>query len=252
MSSLRSLLAAVVLGASWSLAEGKGDVRNLATSWDRRQESIAGSMQLRILPLGASIVYGMTSPDGNGFRAALRNQLVADGNLVDMIGSVRSGTMLDNDVEGWPGYTIDQVATKASLSIPLQPNLVLLNAGTNDCIQNLDITNAANRLGTLINTLFSSIPGVTVIASTLLPSVNYDTRVQSVNSMIPAVVAALQAQGKKVLYVDFHSMSFSTDDIGPDGTHPTEAGYQKMAAVWYRGIQNASAAGWITVPATVA
>ncbi|OWP06709.1 GDSL-like Lipase/Acylhydrolase [Marssonina coronariae] len=252
MSSLRAILAAFLLVTSYLLIEGKEGIQNWATSLDKRQKSIAGGIELRILPLGASIVYGMTSPDGNGFRYALWNQLVTKGNPVDMIGSVRSGTMLDNDVEGWPGYIIDQVAAKASLSTPSQPNLVLLNAGTNDCIQNVDITNAANRLGALINTLFSSIPGVTVIASTLLPNVNNENCVQTVNSMIPAMIAALQEQGKKVLYVDFHSIHFSTADIGTDGTHPTEAGYQKMAAVWYQGIQTASAAGWITAPATIA
>lgn len=93
------------------------------------RRSIDNSVILRILPLGASIVYGLTSSDGNGFRYALRNQLVYSSNPVNFIGSVQSGTMADNDVEGWPGYIITQVASKAELSIPSQPNLVLLHVG---------------------------------------------------------------------------------------------------------------------------
>ena len=93
------------------------------------RRSIDNSVILRILPLGASIVYGLTSSDGNGFRYALRNQLVYGSNTVNFIGSVQSGTMADNDVEGWPGYVITQVASKAELSIPSQPNLVLLHVG---------------------------------------------------------------------------------------------------------------------------
>lgn len=75
-------------------------------------------MWLRIMPLGASISYGYTSNDGNGYRNFLRDQIVNYGNLVNMVGSRRNGTMEDNDVEGWPGYTIDQVHAVAKTSLP--------------------------------------------------------------------------------------------------------------------------------------
>ncbi|KAK4897725.1 hypothetical protein LTR27_004497 [Elasticomyces elasticus] len=210
-------------------------------------------MQLRILPLGASIVYGQTSPDGNGFRYGLRNQLIYNGNPVNMVGSVHTGTMADGECEGWPGYVITQVASKAELSIPSQPNLVLLHVGTNDCVQGIDIQNAGARLGTLIDRLFAAIPGVTIIASTLIPNGNSatQTNVKSYNGQIPGIVASRQAAGKKITYVDFSSSYFSLADIGGDGTHPTEAGYMKMAEVWFQGIQAASVQGWLSAPATV-
>ncbi|OBT51242.1 hypothetical protein VE04_08841, partial [Pseudogymnoascus sp. 24MN13] len=218
------------------------------------RRGIDGGVQLRILPLGASITYGYESTDGNGYRFGLRNQLVYNGNAVNMIGSVQSGTMVDNDVEGWPGYVIDQVAGKAELSIPSQPNLVLINAGTNDCIQNIDIANAHVRLGKMVDRLLSAIPGVTVICSTLLPNGNAaaEANVKLFNAQLPAMVANYQAANEKVLLVDFHTSFFSLSDIRTDGTHPTDAGYQKMAAVWYQGIQAAAAANWLTAPAAVA
>ena len=37
-------------------------------------------------------------PDGNGFRDGLRRQLIADGARVNMIGSKKTGAMIDNDV----------------------------------------------------------------------------------------------------------------------------------------------------------
>ena len=183
------------------------------------RRSVDNSVTLRILPLGASIVYGLTSTDGNGFRYALRNQLVYNSNPVNMIGSVQSGTMADNDVEGWPGYVITQVASEAELSIPSQPNLVLLHVGTNDCVQNVDIANAGARLGILIDRLFSTIPDVTIIASTLLPNGNSATQanIQTYNGQIPGVVKARQSAGKKITYVDFSSSWFSLSDIGSDG-----------------------------------
>ena len=48
---------------------------------------------------------------------------------------------------------------------------MLLHVGTNDMVQDKDVANAPARLTTLIDRLFAAIPGVTIIASTLLPKV---------------------------------------------------------------------------------
>lgn len=47
------------------------------------------------MPLGASIVFGYRSTDGNGFRGHLRDDLRQDGWEVDMVGSNSNGTMCD-------------------------------------------------------------------------------------------------------------------------------------------------------------
>lgn len=207
-------------------------------------------LQLRILPLGASIVYGQESSDGNGFRYGLRNQLVDNGNPVNFIGSNQGGSMLDNDCEAWPGYVIDQVAEKAEISIHDQPNLILLHAGTNDANQNLDIAGAGDRLGRLIDRLFDGIPGVTIIASTLLPNSDANTQanIDIFNGQIPGIVQSRQIGGKKVAHVDFSSSYFSLSDLS-DGTHPTDEGYLKMSEVWCQGIAAADSRGWLAVPA---
>lgn len=92
--------------------------------------AIAGSDTLRILCLGASITYGYESTDGNGYRYGLRGALVSGGNKVNMIGSLTHGTMYNNEVEGWSGYRIAEVAEKAELSLPSLPNLVLIHVGS--------------------------------------------------------------------------------------------------------------------------
>lgn len=51
---------------------------------------------LRTLPLGASITWGYKSPDGNGYREFLRNNMTAAGWEVNMIGSLHHGSMSDN------------------------------------------------------------------------------------------------------------------------------------------------------------
>ncbi|KAM0702010.1 hypothetical protein Q7P35_010920 [Cladosporium inversicolor] len=217
-------------------------------------QALDSAVQLRILPLGASIIYSLKSSDGNGFRNALRRKLINNGNpTVDYIGSNHCGTMADNECEGWPGFTISQVAVKAELSIPSKPNLVLLHVGTNDAVQNVDIQHAGDRLGSLIGRLFDAIPGVTIVASTLLPNANPKTQanVKIHNGQIPSVVQKRQANGKHIVQVDFSSSSFSLSDLSPDGTHPTDAGYIRLAEVWYQGITAAKGRGWLPTKAAL-
>jgi hypothetical protein len=47
-----------------------------------------------------------------------------------MIGSVKTGNMNNNQVEGWPGYRIAEVAAKAELSLSSMPNVVLIFVGS--------------------------------------------------------------------------------------------------------------------------
>lgn len=55
-----------------------------------------GAFYLRVMPLGASIVEGVKSSDGNGFRDELRSQLEAKNWRVNMVGSKQNGNMTDN------------------------------------------------------------------------------------------------------------------------------------------------------------
>ncbi|KAK2000965.1 GDSL-like Lipase/Acylhydrolase [Colletotrichum falcatum] len=212
---------------------------------------VGGNVSLRIMPLGASITYGEKSTDGNGYRKALRDLLVADGNPVDMVGSHPNGTMADNDNEGWPGFRIDQVLAKAEVSVPeTLPNLVLVNAGTNDCAQAYDTAGAGARMLALLEFLWSASPRATAVLSTLLPNGNNATEacVLRVNEQYRALVAQQQALSKKIALADMHT------DKGPlasdlvDGTHPDDAGYVKMADIWFASIKDAASRGWLESP----
>ncbi|KAK1979293.1 GDSL-like Lipase/Acylhydrolase [Colletotrichum cereale] len=212
---------------------------------------VGGNVSLRIMPLGASITFGQASTDGNGYREALRNLLVADGNPVDMVGSHPNGTMADNDNEGWPGFRIDQVLDKAEASVPATlPNLVLINAGTNDCVQSFDTDNAAARTLEMLEFIWTTSKRASVVLSTLLPNGNPTTEacVLRVNEQYKALVEEQQALSKKVVLADMHS------DAGPlasdlvDGTHPSDAGYVKMANLWFASIKDAASRGWLEAP----
>lgn len=229
---------------------------------------IPQSRELRIMPLGASITYGWLSTDGNGYREDLRGLLARGGNTnVTYVGSRNNGTMANNAVEGWPGYRIDQVWPKANVSVPAdQPNLVLLNVGTNDCGQNWNLLNttqpstanekftasATNDVGTrmrlLVEDLFTWSPNTTVVMSTLIINLNAATnkRVDEANAQFLAVATALQAEGKHVVLANMSASAGGPNATTmADHTHPDDVGYALMADKWYEAIEVAGTNGWL-------
>lgn len=210
---------------------------------------------LRILPLGASIVFGTDSIDGNGFREDLRSQLIANGASVNYVGEVQAGTMLDNDVSGFPGYRIDQVASKMEDALPWLPNLIIIHvgeflvflyekcfgtttsclmsktrnthscSGTNDAIQNYEVSTAQNRLGTMIDRINSALPNTVVLVSTMIPNLNAATEanIETINAAMPAMVKQRSDAGALVYLADMHTGYITDADITKsDGTHPTD------------------------------
>ncbi|KAL6238468.1 hypothetical protein BDW75DRAFT_237357 [Aspergillus navahoensis] len=214
-----------------------------------RQTRAAKPFLLRVMPLGASITVGYRSSDGNGYRKYLREQLRYAGWEVDMVGSLENGTMKDNQNEGHFGDTIDHIAEAAVNSTRLQPNVILINAGTNDCIQNIDITDADTRLDALITHLFASIPNTTIILSTLLPNDFASRAVTRVSQEYRSVVARRRSRGDRIVLAEMSY--FITGKQLVDGTHPTDTGYKEMAAVWWAAIQTAEEEGKLSEPNTV-
>ncbi|KAI2466660.1 carbohydrate esterase family 3 protein [Annulohypoxylon bovei var. microspora] len=208
-----------------------------------RAKGFGNGMPLRIMPLGASITYGFGSTDANGYREDLRAQLETDGNKVNMVGSNPSGKMEDNDTEGWKGYTIDQVHGKADASVPKdKPNLILINVGTNDAVLNKDLPNAGKRMTNLLNDLYKDSPRATVILSTLLVNgkASVQSRVLDINAQYKTVASQFQASKHRLVLVDMQGDAGpKVADLNKDGTHPTNAGYKKMATVWLAGIKEA-------------
>ncbi len=206
----------------------------------------AAATPVKVMPLGASITWGTASSDGNGYRENLRKLLAGNAGVpIDYVGSQQSGTMADKDNEGHPGYRIDQVAAGVDgwLSTA-HPDVVLLNVGTNDSIQNYQLATAPDRLSALIDRILTDDPGVSVVFSTLVPSkdAGNNAEVTTFNAALPAIARAKAAAGQKVRLVDLNS-SLSTADIGPDGIHPTDDGYVKLANLWYSGLQPVLGAG---------
>jgi hypothetical protein len=125
-----------------------------------------------------------------------------------------------------------------------QPDIVLLNVGTNDTLQNVDLPNAPARLNALLDQIVAARPSATVLFSTLVPSPNAtsNARVRDFNAQLPAIARGQAEAGHKVRLVDLNS-TLTTADISPDEIHPTAGGYLKLAGLWYSGLRPVLGAG---------
>ncbi|KAM7185430.1 hypothetical protein V8F20_011802 [Naviculisporaceae sp. PSN 640] len=209
----------------------------------------AGNFYLRIMPLGASITYGQMSTDGNGYRKALRDQLRYDGWNVNMVGSNSGGTMNDRDVEGFPGYRVDQIDVRAHTVATLyKPNVILINAGTNDATQDYYVSSTGDRMRIMINYLFSAIPGVSIVLSTLIPNTLNQANVDRINAQYRSLANDLAAAGRHIVLVDFADGWMTAAADLADTTHPNDGGYRKMAAKWHQAIQRLESNGWLSAP----
>jgi lysophospholipase L1-like esterase len=206
--------------------------------------AVVPKTMLRILPLGASITWGWGSTDNNGYRSELGKQLLTSTYSVHFVGTQHSGSMVNNANEGYPGKRIEEVAAIMDSALGYYPNVVLIHLGTNDCAQNFDVANAHNRMGQLVDKIFARIPKVTIIVSKILPNGNGNTNnnIKIFNDNLNAMVAA--RPGRKLQLVDMYT-PFSLADIS-DGTHPTDAGYIKMASSYAKSVF--AAGSLITAP----
>ncbi|KAK7748712.1 hypothetical protein SLS53_000734 [Cytospora paraplurivora] len=223
------------------------------------------------MPLGASITWGLLSTDGNGYRNDLMT-LLKKGGVSDAVyvGSRNNGTMEDNAVEGWPGYLIDAITHKARESVPKYlPNVILLNAGTNDCVRDVDIdsttqqskiepeltSNSTYDIGTrmrlMVEYLIEWSPRSTVVMSTLVNNMNSatQTRVDDANAKFRDVAKELQGEGLRVVLAEMDAAAGGPNKTTmADVTHPDDIGYGLMANRWYAALVDASQRGFIVQP----
>ncbi|KAL3439969.1 SGNH hydrolase-type esterase domain-containing protein [Aspergillus insuetus] len=215
---------------------------NFTNGWtgpliSRRQNS--NLPDLCILPLGASITYGFESTDGNGYWKYLRDQLRFIGYEVNMVGSQRPKGMNNNDNKGHSRFTVQQVHGMVKPQYHIKPNLVLINAGTNDYwIKDINAErDSAGWMEEMVIDIFNNIPEVTVILSGLLPNRAFDDCNKALNDQYNALINKLAGQGRKFTFEDLIN-----------GTHPNNFGYKKMASVWYDAFQRAVVQEFITPP----
>ncbi len=208
------------------------------------------------MPLGGSITYGIGSSTGNGYRNELKDILLSRGHQTILVGTRKSGTMANNDNEGWRGYRIDQIHEKAERSAArYKPNVFTVNAGANDCLQDYEIQAVGLRLEALIGDLWRiASPGATVVLSTLVVAAEEEmnSRVLRVNDQIRDLVERMGAGNRRIVLADLYSpRGPQVGDLVDDGIHPGDEGYVKIAEIWADSIEEAARTGLLQPPQAV-
>lgn len=201
------------------------------------------------MPVGGSITQGVGSSNGSGYREELMRLLTKNNYTVEMVGSRNTGTMENNSHEGWRGFRVDEINTKARKSVGnLLPNLFTVNAGSNDCLQDFRMNYFGDRVSDLLENLWMASPGSTVVLSTLVVNRDpeIDARIISANQSLQKLVEKRVTEQRRIILADMYRPEGpSVEDLGHDGIHPDDLGYKKMAAIWYRAIEEAANKGFL-------
>ena len=230
-------------------------------------------VDLKIMPVGDSITSGQTDvgnggvpsvPLRKGYRQLLQEKLSSYGYGFDFVGGLNHGCQAspdyDEDGEGWPGYTAQQISEGNGIPIKLcngqtaptytgiwdalndnPADIILLHIGTND----VGSTNGDDIAAILddIDLWEGSTNGnpVTVILARIIDSWKVtgggtDPAVTTLNNDIDTMVQS--RTNDDVILVDMHGALNYPDDIGDFNQtngyrlHPVDSGYEKMADVW--------------------
>ena len=179
-----------------------------------------------LLTPGFSLVPSPTSYPGR-LQVLLSDRYVAQTAIVDDQGM--SGEKATDGVKRLQGLLRD-----------LTPEVVLLLEGANDLNDGgeLAIEPAASAMDRMV--VASLVAGAVPFLATLPPQRPGGSRAWNPQAVPPynarlATVAAFRHATLVDLYLAFGGIA-STDLIGPDGMHPTAAGYQKMADAFFAAI----------------
>lgn len=191
----------------------------------------------KVLPLGDSITFGLGF-DG-GYRVELFHLALEGGHDITFTGtqqpngpSMVDGVTFPRNHAGISGQLIAEIAGRIpNPDMQEMPHIILVHAGTNDMVRSR--TGAEGRLEALMDKLIDQAPDALLVFSNLIPLSSGN--VEDYNDAIPAMVEARANAGAHIIFADQYT-DFPTSELG-DGVHPNQAGYARMAGVWYEAIE---------------
>ena len=233
----------------------------------------AAEEPVKIMAVGDSITDGYW--EQGAYRKYLYRDLNANGiTNIDMVGPKGSNEeqydsfSYDGNYAGYSGYAIQYITgtetrqgiyetlKDGNLLETYQPDLVLLQIGTNDILSAYN-DGIADRLEHLVDYIASYLPedGRLFVAS--IPDIDVatvyswfwaygseyygvdpavfaekiQTYIDTYNASIQQLVAAKQSAGMSIQFCDINAVVDLTTDLY-DGVHPNEAGYENMGKCW--------------------
>jgi hypothetical protein len=226
----------------------------------------AAQADVTIMPLGVSTTWGGANGYDivpGGYRTRLYTELQNAGYSFTFV-----GTSTDNPSpvltaagqthhEGHPGYALDQIANNLDgndpsgptpnnggfwFHKPAPPNVILLQGGGTEILfQGASASVTAQRMDQLIGQIVADSPSSLLFVSNDAPkkvfTANQNQIQQEFNTQIrDVIVPKYQSMGANVIFVDqyanFVDANGNIVNIGHDGIHPDQVGYDLMADTW--------------------
>jgi len=192
------------------------------------------------MPLGDSITLGAGSTSFNGYRKPLYEALTGAGCNFDFVGSQTAGDFQDLDHEGHGGWHADTAGTSDILGqvynwLTANPaDIVLLHIGTNDITAD---GQDANEVSDILDEIDRFSTDIKVILALIIDRVPHSLATTQFNIDVNNMAQNRIATGDDIIVVDMeHALSYPTDMY--DYLHPNNAGYAKMADVWFDALDN--------------
>lgn len=205
----------------------------------------------KIMPFGDSITQGF--PVAGGYRAPLFRLALQANRDITFVGSADDfsvpnvdGVPFPRNHEGHGGWTIEGnngIAQLVGTSIPnYKPHIITLMIGTNDINGNINVADAPNRLGRLLDSIFMRDPNILVVLAQIVPTRTDGTNntIRAYNAAMPDLVSTRVSKGQHIVLVDMYT-AFTNDpnykqSLLGDNLHPNQAGYNRMAEVWFQAL----------------
>ncbi len=277
---LKKLLAVITASVCSATAILSGSLLSNATD----DETI------KIMSIGDSITDGYGT-DGS-YRKFLYKGLTDNGYKIDMVGpnwSWGDATYTDSETSesftydaahcGYSGYSIKDYSGRNGILETIQngnylseytPDIIILQIGTNDVIDNHEIDTAGERLEDLADYILQNISNDSALFITTIPKlepnhsdvyswfgnyrhsadwqtnytdeevvINVQKQIDNYNSQIKKLVEDKQASGVSNIY--FGNINSVVTDVTTqlkDGVHPNDIGYKLMGEYWTQQISN--------------
>lgn len=197
----------------------------------------------RIAPMGDSITRGGDNAGSAypSYRYHLWNTLRNGGYDVDFVGTTTDPTFahfaFDQDHDGYSGYTTEILANDMDRILArVSPDVVLLDIGTNDVLQQVPMSDRMKYLDVIVDALRARNPNVRILIAQISPTGdtfrNEYSGLDEFNEKVAAYAQRSTSVASPIVVVDMNSAWSTALFTQADGVHPNNEGEKQLADRW--------------------